>query len=128
MAYQPGLLPSRSWKKMFNNLADHFGENAELDDKDLKIIMDYATKNAAEFSNYKRSKRIMKGLRSSETPLRITETQYIKRKHRELSRKHVQDNPKVKSLSRCELCHTKANSGSFSEREINVPGFGRWED
>ncbi|MDH5218993.1 MAG: diheme cytochrome c, partial [Gammaproteobacteria bacterium] len=30
MAYQPGLLPARSWEKMMDNLADHFGENAEL--------------------------------------------------------------------------------------------------
>ena len=128
MAYQPGLLPARSWKKMMGNLEDHFGENAELEGKELKAITGYAVQNAADFSKFKRSVKIMRSLSSRDTPLRITETPYIKRKHRELSKKHVAGNPKVKSLSRCEACHTKADTGSYSEREINVPGFGRWED
>ena len=128
MAYQPGLLPARSWEKLMGNLVDHFGENAELGEKDRKAITDYAMKNAADFSKFNRSVKIMRSLSKNETPLRITETKYIKRKHHELSNKHVKDNPKVKSLSRCEACHTNADKGSFSEREINIPGFGRWED
>ena len=128
MAYQPGLLPARSWKKMMANLADHFGENAELGDAELKKITDYAVQNAADFSRHKRSVKIMRSLSSRDTPLRITETSYIKRKHNELSNRHVAGNPKVKSLSRCEACHTKADTGSYSEREIQIPGFGRWED
>ncbi|MDH5436298.1 MAG: diheme cytochrome c [Gammaproteobacteria bacterium] len=128
MAYQPGLLPARSWEKMMANLADHFGENAELGEKERKAITDYAMKNAADFSNFKRSVKIMRSLSASDVPLRITDTPYIKRKHHELSNRHVKDNPKVKSLSRCDACHTKADTGSYSEREIKVPGFGRWED
>ena len=128
MAYQPGFLPARSWEKIMNNLANHFNENAELNETDRQAILHYAMKNAADVSSYKRSKQIMKTLSSSDVPLRITETRYIIRKHNELSNKYVKDNPKVKSLSRCEACHTKAETGSFSEREINIPGFGRWED
>jgi len=128
MAYQPGLLPARSWKKMLNNLANHFGENAELDEQDQKSILDYALKNAADFSNYKRSRKIMRSLSTRDTPLRITNVPYIIRKHDELSNRHVRDNPEVKHLSRCEACHTKVETGSFSEREIKIPGFGRWED
>ena len=30
-AYQPGLLPARSWEKIMGNLENHFNENAELD-------------------------------------------------------------------------------------------------
>lgn len=127
MAYQPGFLPARSWEKMINNLADHFGENAELGENDRKAIMDYAMQNAADFSNFKRSKKIMRSLSANETPLRITEVRYIIKKHDELSDKHVKNNPEVKSLSRCELCHTKADTGSYSEREIKIPGFRHWE-
>jgi hypothetical protein len=25
-------------------------------------------------------------------------------------------------------CHTKADKGSYSEREINIPNYGKWED
>ena len=34
--YQPGLLPAVSWERIMGGLEDHFGENAELDNGDLK--------------------------------------------------------------------------------------------
>ncbi|MDH3325130.1 MAG: diheme cytochrome c [Gammaproteobacteria bacterium] len=127
-AYQPGLLPARSWTKLLNNLGDHFGENAEVSKEDLQALVTYATANAADTSRHKRSVKINKSIGKNETPLRITETGYIKHKHRELRTKHVKGNPQVKTLSRCEACHTRINDGSFREREIRIPGLGRWED
>lgn len=126
--YQPGLLPERSWIQIMTNLEDHFGENAELPIEDNKLIESYLVKNAADHSNYKRSKKIMKKMRHSDTPIRITETRYFIKKHDELSRKMVQDNPGVVSISRCKSCHTQAEKGIFEENEIMIPGFGRWED
>ena len=127
-AYQPGLLPARSWTKMMASLDDHFGENAELPAEDAKMIERYLLENAADHSNYKRSMRIMNSLHPAEAPLRISETPYFIKKHDELSRKMVQDNPQVGSFSKCGACHTQADKGSFEENEIQIPGFGRWED
>jgi len=127
-AYQPGLLPARSWKKIMNNLENHFGENAELSKEDTQELTQYAIDNAADKSSHKRSIKINRSISKNEIPLRITEVGYIKRKHRELSKRHLVDNPDVKNLNRCEVCHTRINNGSFSEREINIPGYGRWED
>lgn len=127
MAYQPGFLPARSWEKIFSNLHDHFGENAELPVEDTKTLKAYAMQNAADHSDYKRSKKIMKSLSASDTPLRITDVKYIRSEHHEVPDRLITGNPKVKSLSRCENCHTHADSGSFSEGEINIPGAGRWE-
>lgn len=126
--YQPGLLPERSWTKVMAGLEDHFGENAELPAEDAKILTDYLVKNAADHANYKRSRKIMKTLRPGDAPLRASKTPYLIKKHRKMSRKMVRDNPKVVSISRCKTCHTKADSGSFSEREILIPGFGAWKD
>lgn len=126
--YQPGLLPARSWTKVMAGLEDHFSENAELPAEDSKILTDYLVKNAADNANYKRSKKIMKSLRTDDAPLRVSKTPYFVKKHNELSRKMVQDNPKVASLSNCGACHTKAKTGSFSESQILIPGFGAWED
>ncbi len=126
--YQPGLLPAHSWTKVMAGLEDHFGENAELPAKDAKTLTDYLVKNAADHANYKRSKKIMKTLSPGIAPLRASETPYFIKKHNELSRKMVQDNPEVVSISRCKTCHTKADTGSFSEREILIPGFGAWDD
>ena len=127
-AYQPGLLPGRSWKKLFSNLENHFGEDASLSQEETRQLMQYAIKNAADKSDYKRSVKINRSISTSDTPIRITDIPYIKRKHHELSKRHVENNPKVQSLGRCDACHTKIDKGSFSENEINIPGFGRWED
>ena len=126
--YQPGLLPARSWTKVMVGLEKHFDENAELVAEDAKSLTDYLVKNAADHANYKRSKKIMKSLRPGDVPLRVSKTPYFIKKHNELSRKMVQDNPKVGSLSNCDACHTKAGTGSYSESEILIPGFGAWED
>ena len=127
-AYQPGLLPARSWEKLMANLEDHFGENAELSKEDTKTLTQYAVENAADKSQYKRSIKINRSIGKHEVPLRISDVGYLKHEHDELSKRHVENNPKVRSLSRCEACHTKIDKGSFSEKEINIPGFGRWED
>ncbi|WXG56447.1 MAG: diheme cytochrome c [Candidatus Sedimenticola sp. (ex Thyasira tokunagai)] len=127
-AYQPGLLPARSWRRVMAGLEEHFGENAELPKEDARVLKDYLVKNAAEHSNYKRSVKIMRTLSSNDAPLRTTDTPYITRKHRGLSPRQVVDNPEVVSISNCDACHTQAVRGSFSERGIDIPGFGRWED
>jgi len=127
-AYQAGLLPSRSWKSIMSGLEDHFGDNAELMPEDYTVIINYLTKNAAEFSDHKRSRRINNSIAKDEAPLRITDTPYFKRKHRELSLSRITNNPEIGSISNCIACHTRAEKGSFNEHEINIPGStGRWE-
>jgi hypothetical protein len=126
-AYQPGLMPARSWQKMMANLDNHFGENAELEAEDQKVLTNYLVNNAAESSKYKRSVKIMRSLAKDKTPLSITEIPYMVRKHDKLSPKMVKGNPSVKSLSYCDKCHTRADTGSYSERDIIIPGYGSWE-
>ena len=127
-AYQPGLLPARSWQKLMGNLADHFGDNAELPQEDAAAITDYLVKNAADRSNYRRSVKINNSLSARQTPVRITEAPYIVRKHRKIPARLITGNPKVKSLSQCNACHAKAEAGSFSDHDVDIPGHGRWED
>ncbi len=126
--YQPGLLPARSWTKLMSGLESHFDENAELDATDAKSLTAYMVKNAADNADFKRSRKIMRSLRSSDTPLRASETPYLRGKHDELSKKMVVGNPEVASISNCQACHTQADTGSFSESAIKIPGYGRWED
>lgn len=126
--YQPGLLPARSWTRVMAGLENHFGESAELPLGDVQSITGYLVKNAADDANYRRSRKIMKSLLPGDAPIRVSETPYFVKKHNELSSKMVQENPKVASISRCDACHTKASTGSFSEREIVIPGFGAYEE
>lgn len=126
--YQPGLLPARSWQRVMTGLADHFGENAELDAADAQRLTTYLVENAADKSSYKRSLGIVRSLQKDDAPLRISETRYFRRKHHELPARLVQDNPKVRSFSNCELCHTQAAQGSYNEHQVKIPGVRRWDD
>lgn len=125
-AYPPGLLPARSWEKLLSNLGDHFAENAELGADAVQSLTAYLTKNAADKVRNRLSASIAKSAAGS-TPLRITELPYFKRQHREVPQRLVKDNPAVKSFSKCQVCHTRATQGSFSENEFNIPGHGKWD-
>jgi len=129
-AYQPGLLPTKSWEKLLNEkaLADHFGENAELDKDVLAGIYDYVMANAADKSYWKRARKIAASTEGAEAPLRITEVRYIKRKHHEIPEKMIKGNKDVKSLSYCDACHTQANKGVFEEDTVKIPNFPDWDD
>lgn len=128
MAYQPGLLPEASWRKLLTAkaLADHFGENAELDKKDRLHILDIAVKNSADKSYRKRSKKIMKSLDEGQAPLRIIDVPYIKDKHEDVYEDVVQKRKKVKSLSFCDECHMKAKEGNYDDDTVKIPGEGHW--
>lgn len=127
-AYQPGLLPAASWKKIMANLSDHFGDNAELAADDLSALSGYLATNAADHSLQKRSVKVIRSLQGQDSPIRITQVPYIRRKHHEIPSRFITDNPKVISLSHCNACHVRADKGSYSEHEVLIPGYGRWDD
>ena len=129
-AYQPGLLPARSWKKLLNAeaLRDHFGDNAEFDEDTLRIIHDYAVANAADESYYKRSRKITITTPGNSTPLRITKLRYIERKHDDILEKMIKDNKDVKSLSYCDNCHTQAEKGVYDNDTVSIPNYPDWDD
>jgi len=126
--YQPGLLPARSWQRLMDGLEDHFAENAELEAADAGQLTTYLTENAADTSDYKRSRGISRSLAKDDAPLRISTTRYFKRKHHELPDRMVKDNPDVRSFSNCELCHERAAQGSYDEHQVKVPGYADWDD
>ena len=128
-AYQPGLLPTKSWEKLLTPeaLANHFGVNAELDKETLKGIYDYAIARAADKSYHKRSRKIAQATAQIEAPLRITEVRYIKRAHRKIPQQMIAQNKDVKSLSYCDACHTQATKGVFDKDMVNIPNHPNWD-
>ena len=127
-AYQPGWLPARSWKKIMGTLDQHFGENAELDQKSGESITNYLVAEAADVKPNRKSRKILRSIAESEAPMRISTLHYIEHKHDELSRRHIEGNPKVGSRANCAACHTEAEKGYFNEHGVNIPGYGYWED
>lgn len=128
LPFPPGALPARSWEKMMGQLNDHFGENAELADADRKALTDYLTANAAEHSKGGYSQKFLKSIKAGETPLRISEIPKFVKEHREVPKRVFTAHPELKSLSKCEGCHTRADKDSFREGEIKIPGIGRIGD
>ena len=129
MAYPPGLLPSNSWRRIMTELADHFGDNAELDEQTAQQISDFMTSNAADKSRYRRSQQLMASINPStgQAPMRITENPYFKHEHDEVPDRVIKQSGAT-SLSHCNACHQRAEEGSFNEREIWIKGLGRWDD
>ncbi|WP_206732078.1 diheme cytochrome c [Halarcobacter ebronensis] len=127
-AYQPGLLPSNSWKKLMSNLQNHFGTDATLADEDFIAISKYLEQNSAEKSyNYKRSYKIANSMRDDGTIIAISKTPYFVKEHRGIPKKFIEQE-EVKGLFNCKACHTTAQKGIYSERDILIPNYGRWDD
>lgn len=126
-AYQPGLLPVATWNQIMGNLAEHFGENAELTEADRGALSAYLNSNAADRAGNSRFAGIGNSMQG-QTDLRISTTRYFQRKHHEVPPRLVNDNPKVGSFARCDACHTGAAQGNYDEHQVRIPGVGRWDD
>ena len=127
-AFQPGLLPEKSWLKLMNNLENHFDTDASLVKEDYDKLIEYLRINSSDKAmQYKRSRKMTQSISSYEPPLKITEVPYFIRKHREIPKRLITQN-EVKTLSNCTACHTTAQKGIYSERAINIPNYGRWDD
>lgn len=118
IAYPAKMLTRQSWIRIMDNLGDHFGDDATLSASTRQAIMAYLSKNSGGRG----------GKYADEAPLRITETRYFQREHREIPNRMVKGNPKVRSFANCAACHTGAEQGNFSEHGVRIPGVGRWED
>ena len=123
MAYPTTLLPGRSWSKIMAGLEDHFGENAELDVQTRQKIDDYLVLKSSRVSYRKLFRNL-----GDAAPLRITELPYFVQEHNEIPARFVTGNEQVKSLSRCNACHSDAERGRFDEDDVVIPGIGRWDD
>lgn len=121
MAYPPGLLPARSWKRMTGELDRHFGEDASLSAQEVEQVTRYLVDNAADSAQANRlMNRIATGIAPNTTPQRFTETPYFGYLHDEVPAS-VWKRKGIASKSNCVACHTKAEQGSFIEREIRIP-------
>ena len=115
LAYSPEMLPAASWRKLMSDLENHFGEDASLDAETNQHITKFLTQNAADSGWV--NNRFMRGLDLSRNiPIRITETPYWRREHREEElREHAWRRQPVKSNSDCVACHRDAARGGYDD-------------
>jgi hypothetical protein len=127
--YQPGLLPSASWKKLLDEeeLTKHFGADASIEEEDRAHILEYLMQNAADKSWYKKSRKINSSIPEGSTELRISKVPYMVLIHKKVDKKYF-TSPKVKSASYCDRCHQSAKDGIYEEDDVYIPDHGRWAD
>lgn len=111
--YQPALLNRVSWEKVMENLSNHFGTDASLAQAESKQILNYLVTHAG-------SGKITVNNHS----MQITHSPYFIKEHRKIPEKVITQK-EVGSLSNCLACHTTASTGSYSERAIIIPNYGR---
>ncbi|UHD14254.1 diheme cytochrome c [Thiocapsa bogorovii] len=135
MAYQPGLLPGDAWTQIMSpaGLSDHYGDDASLADDVRADITAFLLSNSADQAERSRSRAFAVSANTSAlgqgTALpRITETRYFLHEHDEIPARLVTGNPEVGSFSQCNSCHRGAAEGVYNEKQVSIPGHGRWDD
>ncbi|WP_419798818.1 MAG: diheme cytochrome c [Terasakiella sp.] len=113
MAFQPQMMPKRSWEKIMDGLGDHFGEDASLSADVSQEIRDYLVANAADAGWW--SGKFMRGIKEGDAPMRITEMPYWVREHRKEVPARAWDDPKVKTKANCQACHRDAKRGYYDD-------------
>ncbi len=116
LAYPPQMLPARSWGRIMDSLADHFGEDASLGEIAHADIAAYLRANAADSPGAVGGKHFMRRLDPAQAPLRITESPWWQRAHDEIAPARFASE-KVKSRANCAACHRTAEKGEFFEEE-----------
>lgn len=118
IAYPARFLNAETWQRLMGSLDRHFGDVAMLDPELNREILAYLTRNAGL------------GDKRSASSMRISETAWFTRAHREVSSRAWTD-PAVKSPANCNACHINAARGDWSEHGVRMPaglGGGEGED
>lgn len=120
LAYQPGLLPVRSWRALMAAQHDHFGEDLALDAGSAASVQAFLTDNAAEHPATEAAWYVQHTTPLQRTPLRVTDTAYWREKHGELPRV-LFDSGRVHGRGDCAACHLDAAAGTFRDGAMQVP-------
>lgn len=112
IAYPENYLPMRSWKAVMADLANHFGEDASLDDATRASIETYLLANSADTNG---TPRWLKYLPADEAPMRITEFKWFRHEHGSRVMNWIASHPEVGSVANCAACHKGAERGIFED-------------
>jgi hypothetical protein len=119
LPFPPVLLSAPDWRQVMGRLDKHYGDNASIDEPTRREIEAFLVRNAG-------SGRRTEGAGSGGVPPRLTLTNWFRHEHDEVAPAVWRDK-RVGSAANCTACHSRAEAGSYREREIHVPGGYRHE-
>lgn len=108
VAYLPALLPASAWQQVMQGLAQHYGDNASLDDAPRAQLEKFLVDNAGER---------WRGLFGAGEPPRISKTFNHRVHHLALPERIIEDR-RVRSRGNCAACHAKAEKGLFDKYDL----------
>ncbi|MCF6339533.1 MAG: cytochrome b/b6 domain-containing protein [Sulfurimonas sp.] len=117
--YPPYLLPKESWITMMNDLENHFGDDASLEEEDKELIQEYLVKNAAENSTKESAYKILNSI-DKKGIIAITKTKYWKKRHDDID-DEVFKNKNISKKSNCKACHKGIEQGLLNDKDIKIP-------
>jgi hypothetical protein len=103
---------------MMDDLENHFGDDASLDEADKNSIKDYLVKNSAQTSTKESAQKILKSIKNSDT-IAITKTEYWQSRHDAID-KSIFKSKKVGNISNCKACHKNIERGLLNDRDIQI--------
>lgn len=118
--FHPSLLPARSWARVMAEQQQHFGSDLGLDAPTTAAILDFMRRHAADGHATEAALKIDRSIPPTEAPLRITETGYWLKKHREVKPAEWA-RPSVKSKANCGGCHADADAGTYEDGAMKIP-------
>ena len=121
--YPPFLLPQKSWERMMETLADHFGDDASLDEVSRRAIERYLTENSAEHSTKEVAVYILQSIDEKKDIIAITQTPYWKERHSALD-DALFKSKNVRTKANCKACHRGFEQGWIEDSAIAVPAQG----
>ncbi len=120
LAFHPSLLPSRSWVRIMAEQTQHFGADLAFDAPTSAALLTFMTENSADRHQTEPASKIDRSLKIEAAPLRITETPYWVKKHKDIAAADWQL-PQVKSKANCAACHLDAEAGTFEDAAMRLP-------
>lgn len=117
--YPPFLLPEKSWKRIIDDLDNHFGEEiteANITKPEQASIREFLYANSAEHSTREASVKIMNSL-GERRPKAITKTPYWRETHKDIPLSVYKDK-KIKDKSNCVACHKDIDLGNLDDMNI----------
>ena len=120
LAYHPTLLPARSWVRLMQEQDTHFGDPLGLDATTTAEILAFLQKYSADTELTEPAYKIKQSIPPNMTPVRITETSYWIKKHREIP-DSAWRHPKIGSKANCSACHLDAEKGTFEDAAMRLP-------
>ena len=99
-----------------NDLENHFGDDASIDEESNKNILAFLLKNSAETSTMEASWNFLNSIKDKDI-ISLSETTFWKKTHEDIP-KEIFNNKKIRSKANCKACHSDIEKGLIEDENI----------